>query len=185
MSNDIDSMMKKFQEQREQEVTEHLATCERIRKKLELSPDALVLIDKVLREPAGFGGPRHAHDGPTMRAPLRLWSDKKIKRTDPINGKPTTIHARPQANAMRVEEIEILGRPEDWMIADVQVGARSQFPQSGPPVPGRLFAPGGTCHKFATETIQTAMDFDMLVHYVGDDPEGAIFEAVAMGTMAR
>ena len=51
--------------------------------------------------------------------------------------------------------------------------------------PGRLFTPGGTCYRFVTETIQTAMDFTMLLHYVGSDPEGEIFEAVAMGSMAR
>jgi hypothetical protein len=83
---------------------------------------------------------------------------------------------------MRVEEIEILSEPDCWMIADVQVGARSQFPHAGPPLPGRLFKPGGTCHHFVTETLQTAMDFTLLVHYVGPEAEGSIFEAVAMGS---
>ncbi len=70
------------------------------------------------------------------------------------------------------------------MVADVLVGMRSQLPQPGPPLPGRLFVPGGTCYRFVTETIQTAMDFTLLVHYVGPEAEGT-FEAVAMGTLAQ
>lgn len=182
----MDNLMqlKKFQEQREKEVSDHLAACERIRKQLELPPDALALIDQMLRGESRIMPPRvEPHEGVTTRAPLRILSKEKIKRTDPITGKPTPVIVRPQTIALRVEEIEILGNPDEWMIADVQVGMRSQFPQSGPPLPGRLFTPDGTCYRFVTETIQTAMDFTMLVHYVGDDPEGRIFRAVAMGKM--
>lgn len=189
---DMDEHFKKQQEHREQAVTEHLAACERLRKKLELGPDALALVDRVLRDlpPGGwYNVVRHKAASPedkaATRAPLRLLSEKKIKPTNPITDKPTTLHVRPQTAAMRVEEIEILSNPDKWMIADVQVGARSQFPQAGPPLPGRLFTPGGTCYRFVTDTIQTAMDFTMLLHYVGDDPEGEIFEAVAMGSLAR
>lgn len=192
---DMDEHFKKQQEQREQAVTEHLAACERIRKKLELGPDALALVDRVLREmtrgPRGawydIVGPKGASPEamPSTRAPLRLLSEKKIKPTNPITDKPTTLHVRPQTSAMRVEEIEILSNPDKWMVADIQVGNRSQFPQAGLPLSGRLFTPGGTCYRFVTETIQTAMDFTLLLHYVGDDPEGEIFEAVAMGSMAR
>lgn len=111
-----------------------------------------------------------------------MLSEKKIKPTDPITDRPTPVNVRPQTLAMRVEEIEILSEPAHWMIADVQVGTRTQFPQWGPPLLGRLFTPGGTCHHFVTETIQTAMDFTLLVHYVGPEAEGSIFEAVAMGS---
>lgn len=187
-----DEHIKKLQEQREQSVTEHLAACQRICKKLELPLDAptIAMIDRALREqpPGGWhdvvrGKPEHP--APSTRAPLRILSEKRIKPTNPITDKPTPLHVRPQTAAMRVEEIEILSSPDKWMIADIQVGNCSQFPQAGPPLPGFLFKPGGTCYRFVTQTIQTAMDFTMLVHYVGDYPEGEIFEAIAMGTMAR
>jgi len=188
----MDDQLKKMREQREQDVTEHLATCLRICKKLELPVDAqsIAMVDRALhaQPPGGWYDVvrgRPAEPMPSTRAPLRLLSEKKIKPTNPITDKPTTLHVRPQTSAMRVEEIEILSNPDKWMIADVQVGNRSQFPQAGPPLPGRLFTPGGTCYRFVTETIQTAMDFTMLLHYVGSDPEGEIFEAVAMGSMAR
>lgn len=182
-----DEIVKKIHEQhkqqREQEVIEHFATCERIRKKLELPPDALSMIHQALHEEA----PRSAVP-PTpvtmTRSPLRLLSEKKIQVTDPLTGRPTAVNVRPQTIAMRVEEISILGCPSDWMIADIQVGNRSQFPNAGPPLSGRLFTPGNTCYRFVTDTIQTAMNFTMLVHYVGPCEDGAIFEALAMGSHA-
>lgn len=180
-STDTDTI-KAFQGLQEQQALHHLAVCERIRKKLELPTEALPLIDKVLRE--GFQAARSVDTPPSRgtRSPLRLLSEQKIKRTDPITGKPTAVRARQYTIAARVEEIEILSSPDNWMIADVQVGTRSQFPQAGPPLPGRLFILGGTCHHFVTETIQMAMDFTLLVHYVGPEIEGSIFEAVAMSS---
>ena len=191
ISTDAD-FLKKSQELQEQQAVHHLAACERIRKKLELPIEALTLIDKVLRDgstPELIGGFRTIPPGgpfpsAATRSPLRLVSEQKIKPTDPITGKPTAVHVRPYTLAMRVEEIEILSSPNDWMIADVQVGTRSQFPQAGPPLPGRLFTPGGTCHHFVTDAIQTGMDFRLLVHYVGSEAGGSIFEAVAMGSQA-
>ena len=184
--------LKKSQELQELQAINHLAACERIRKKLELPTETLALIDKVLRDGStreligGFRATRPVDPFPSTatRSPLRLVSEQKIKRTDPITGKPTAVHARPYTLAMRVEEIEILSSPDDWIIADVQVGTHSQFPQAGPPLPGRLFTPGGTCHHFVTEAVQTGMDFRLLVHYVGPDNEGSIFEAIAMGSQA-
>ena len=190
MHESADTDLKKFQELREQRTLDHLAACERIRKKLELPVDALPLIDKALRDGSSSELIGNFQTAPSVtrfqsmvaRLPLRLLSEQKIKRTDPITGKPTAVHVRPYTIAMRAEEIEILSKPDDWMIADVQVGARSQFPQPGPPLPGRLFTPGGTCHHFVTEPIQTGMDFTILVHYVGPEADGSIFEAVAMGS---
>lgn len=214
-----------FKKLQEQQVIEHFAACERVRKKLELAPDALPLIDKMLRDQPTYAenpvikellrtnaemlatalrvldrqcqGLREENAAlraerdksnpsatTTTRSPLRFLSDKPIKKTDPIAGIPTPLVVRPQTLFMRVEEIEILSKPDEWMIADVQVGKRSQFPQSGPPLPGRLFTPGGTCHHFVTESIQMAMDFTLLVHYVGANPDGEIFVAVAMGSHA-
>ncbi len=179
--------MKKFHELHEKAACERLAMCERIRKKLELpmTTEMLVLIDRILQHgEQSYETVKPPNTGMLSRAPIRILSEKPIFRTHPGHGKPTPIVARPQTTAMRVEEIEILSNPDEWMIADVQVGHRSQLPNSGPPLPGRLFVLGGTCHRFVTETIQTAMDFTVLVHYVGQNPEGGIFEAVAMGSLA-
>lgn len=198
----LEKLQEQAQKLREQSAIEHLAACERVRKSLDLPIDVLPLIDKVLRDdpdkalrddPASsplptFGRhfpPRTAEKFPNLgvRAPLRLQSETKIKPTDPITGMPTTVHVRPCTIAMRIEEIEILSNPDHWLVADVQVGNRTQFPQAGPPLSGRLFTPGGTCHHFVTEVIQIAMDFSLLVHYVGPKAEGDIFEAAAIGTL--
>ena len=174
-------------ERRMKVVLDHFSMCESVRKKLELSNDALPLIDKMLRDLNQHDHRAHHHepDAPATRGPLHIKSEKKILHTDPLTGSPTAVNVSPQCAGLRVEEIEILSHPSAWMIADIQVGGRTQFPQAGPPLPGHLFVPGHTCHHFVCETLQTAMDFTMLVHYVGHDPEGAIFEAVAMGHIAR
>jgi hypothetical protein len=174
-------------ERRMKVALDHFSMCESVRKKLELPIDALPLIDKMLHDLNQHDHDHRNHSAPAIRGPLRITSEKKIPRTDPLTGDPTPVRAQPQCAAMRVEQIEILSDPTDWMIADIQVGGHTQFSQPilRLPLPGRLFVPGGTCHHFVCETIQAAMDFAMLVHYVGNDPEGAIFEAVAMGHIAR
>jgi hypothetical protein len=93
------------------------------------------------------------------------------------------ITARPQAVAFRPERIIIGNRPSDWIVNDVKVGNRSQFAQSGD-VPGEMFAATTIDGYVSMETVQTAMDFVIVVTYVGDSQEGAPFVCGVLGTAA-
>lgn len=50
------------------------------------------------------------------------------------------------------------------------------------PIDGREFTPGGACNRLVLETIQTAMDFDLVVEYVGPEADGEVFEMLTVGT---
>jgi len=65
----------------------------------------------------------------------------------------------------------------------VKVGNRSQFAQSGD-VPGEMFAATTIDGFVSMETVQTAMDFVMVVTFVGDNQEGAQFVCGVLGTAA-
>jgi hypothetical protein len=93
------------------------------------------------------------------------------------------ITSRPQNVAFRPERVIIGGAPGDWIVNDIKVGNRSQFSQSGD-VPGETFA-ATTIDSFVSfETVQTAMDFVMLVTYIGASESGAPFYCSVLGTAA-
>jgi hypothetical protein len=93
------------------------------------------------------------------------------------------ITARPQNVAFRPERLIIGGTPADWIVNDIKVGNRSQFSQSGD-VPGEMFA-ATTIDSFVSfETVQTAMDFVVLVTFVGSSESGAPFVCGVLGTAA-
>jgi len=83
--------------------------------------------------------------------------------------------ARPQVSAFRVESIDIRN-PERWIIEDIYIGNCSQFASSGP-IPGEALVK----MKLKLETVQTAMDFRMVVRYAGSDEDGERFYASAVG----
>ena len=93
------------------------------------------------------------------------------------------ITSRPQAVAFRPERIIIGGTPSSWIVNDVKVGNRSQFAQSGD-VPGEMFAATTIDGFVSMETVQTAMDFVMVVTFIGDNQEGAQFVCGVLGTAA-
>ena len=103
-----------------------------------------------------------------------------------VNILPNTsaqITSRPQNVAFRPERVIIGGTPGDWIVNDIKVGNRSQFSQSGD-VPGEVFA-NTTIDAFVSfETVQTAMDFVMLVTYIGASESGAPFYCAVLGTAA-
>ena len=93
------------------------------------------------------------------------------------------ITSRPQNVAFRPERVIIGGTAGDWIVNDIKVGNRSQFSQSGD-VPGETFA-STTIDSFVSfETVQTAMDFVMLVTYIGASESGAPFYCAVLGTAA-
>ncbi len=103
-----------------------------------------------------------------------------------VNILPNTsaqITSRPQNVAFRPERLIIGGAPGDWIVNDIKVGNRSQFSQSGD-VPGEMFA-ATTIDSFVSfETVQTAMDFVVLVTFVGASESGAPFVCGVLGTAA-
>lgn len=108
-----------------------------------------------------------------------------------VNILPNTsaqITSRPQDVAFRPERVIIgaagtSGGAADWIVNDIKVGNKSQFSQSGD-VPGDMFA-STTIDSFVSfATVQTAMDFVMLVTYVGANESGAPFYCSVLGTAA-
>lgn len=91
------------------------------------------------------------------------------------------IHARPQ-DPFRPERIIIGGDPGDWIINDIKVGMRSQLAQSGD-IPGLVFSATSRGTEISFETVQIAMDFCLVVTYVGDKPEGEPLLACAIGSV--
>ncbi len=136
------------------------------------------------------------YDNPNFRLPPR---NQLVDRPGPtradritlpmssgVNILPNTsaqITSRPQNVAFRPERIIIGGSPSDWIVNDIKVGNRSQFSQSGD-VPGEMFAATTIDSFVSMETVQTAMDFVMLVTFVGASESGAPFVCGVLGTAA-
>ena len=103
-----------------------------------------------------------------------------------VNILPNTsaqITSRSQTVAFRPERLIIGGDAGNWIVNDIKVGNRSQFAQSGD-VPGEMFA-ATTIDSFVSfETVQTAMDFVVLVTFVGASESGAPFVCGVLGTAA-
>jgi hypothetical protein len=91
------------------------------------------------------------------------------------------VTARPQNVAFRPERIVIGGTPADWIVNDIKIGNRSQFSQSGD-IPGELFAATAVDSFVSFETVQVAMDFSILLTYVGKEQGGTSFVCAALGT---
>lgn len=136
--------------------------------------------------PPGYGyevAPRNAlvdYPGPSRadRVVLPMSSGVNI-----LPNTSAQITSRPQTVAFRPERLIIGGNAGDWIINDVKVGNRSQFSQSGD-VPGEMFA-ATTIDSFVSfETVQTAMDFVVLVTFVGASESGAPFVCGVLGTAA-
>jgi len=173
-----------------EEAVAHLRAIEEIRRRVELAPDQLALVDAVYRRIDAAPGRRppvaERPEAPA-RIPLSITSHDGKWPRGAVKIKPgqvARVVARPLVCAFRIEEIEIVSSPMHWIVRDVRVGNRTQAANHLDGMPGRMFVPGGTCYRFVTETIQTAMEFEMLVEYVGPEPDGEVFEAIAMGLAA-
>lgn len=92
------------------------------------------------------------------------------------------IVLRPRGHAFRLQRIILWDRPGDWDLHDVQVGNRSQFQ-----VPGRIrgeLLSADYDVGLRADTCQAAMDLVLVVEYVGGLEEGAVFDALAVGSAA-
>jgi len=100
-----------------------------------------------------------------------------------LPGTSAQITARPQKIAYRPERIIIGGTPGNWTVNDVKCGNVSQFAQSGD-IPGETFA-ATTIDSFVSfDTVQTAMDFVILVTNIGTSESGEPFICSVLGTAA-
>ncbi len=103
-----------------------------------------------------------------------------------VSVKPNTsaqITSRPQNVAFRPMKLIIGGNPEDWTINDIRIGRKSQFVQCGD-VPGEMFAANAADSTVCFDVVLTAMDFTIVVTYIGNDPEGALFSCGVLGDAA-
>ncbi len=98
-----------------------------------------------------------------------------------LPGARAVVTSRPQ-DPFRPERIVIGGNPESWVVSDIKVGNRSQFSQSGD-IPGAVFSVSSKGTGLEFETVQTAMDFSILVTYIGDKKEGEPLLACALGSV--
>jgi hypothetical protein len=90
------------------------------------------------------------------------------------------ITSRPQNVSFRPTRIVIGGVPGDWIVNDIKVGNRSQLSQSGD-LPGELFAFDAVDTQIKLDTVFTAMDFVLLVTYVGSEEKGMPFICGVIG----
>jgi len=136
----------------------------------------------------GYANPGYGGSTPALvDRPSPARTDRiTLPMSSGVNIFPNTsaqITSRPQSVAFRPERIIIGGAPSDWVVNDVKVGNRSQFAQSGD-VPGEMFAATTIDGYVSMETVQSAMDFVMVVTFVGDRQEGAPFVCGVLGTAA-
>lgn len=97
----------------------------------------------------------------------------------------TRVIARPQYVAFRPEQIRITSaHPERFVIADILIGNRPQLLSAGE-LPGDALSSAAFDNMLHFDTCQTAMDIEFRVRYIGNDPEGEVFEAKVTGTAAR
>ncbi len=96
---------------------------------------------------------------------------------------PKEIKSRVRKVAFRPEQIVIDGA-EDWIVNEIKVGNRSQSAREGN-LPGAAFSATSTLRAFSMDTVHVAMDFLLVVTYVGASPTGAPFRCGVVGTAMR
>lgn len=109
---------------------------------------------------------------------LRLRSDDRVREREIAR-----VSAVCKLSVM-LDRLVILDNAGDWLVSDVRIGDSSQFLHSGD-IPGHLFAEG-VVDNFARLDLVSAGDrVEVVVVYVGADPEGAVFSAEFRGCEAR
>ncbi len=119
-----------------------------------------------------------------LRAPLSLSSRAKSDQLKVKPGQNLSVTASPQRGNFQIDRIEILSpTPSNWIVLDVLVGHRSQLAQSGP-LNGAAFD-AASRSRILLEPCGVAMDVEIVVSYIGPDPDGEVFDAVAFGAFDR
>lgn len=122
----------------------------------------------------------------TMRGPLTMQSrDSNGEPMKLAPGKKHEVVGRPQFIMFQPEDFAIHGDRSRWIVHDIMVGNRSQFVGKRGPAHGTEFGPGGILEHMRLESVHTAMDFTLVVEYVGPEMDGEVFEATVVGTTLR
>jgi hypothetical protein len=139
------------------------------------------VIDAMITENAREEAIKNCERAPlTMRSETRDYQPMKL-----VPGKKHVVVVRPQRRAFRPEDFTIHGDRSHWLIHDILIGNRTQLEAHHGPIPGNEFGPNGVCAHMSLETIQSAMDLELRVEYVGPELEGAVFEATVLGTASK
>jgi hypothetical protein len=170
-----------------------LRKIDEVRRTAELAPEQLPIVVDIYGKVVGAliaEAAREEMAQRTQRLPMTMRSEDKvgeplkIKRGKGSDGHYHRVVARPQVIAYRVEDIAIHGDRSRWVVHDIVVGNRSQFAAKRGPAIGTEFGPGGILEHMKLETLQTAMDFTLVVEYVGPEIDGEVFEATVVGLSA-
>jgi hypothetical protein len=86
------------------------------------------------------------------------------------------------ARAFRPSRLKIDRYSQEWMIVDVHVDGKSQFPQAGV-IPGDAFHPDTKDCFAAFNVVSAGGSFAIKAHYVGSNPRGGRFGAVVRGRL--
>lgn len=169
--------------------TKTLQELDKIRRGLDMPMEHLPLVieihDKIIAALYAEGAREEARKN-IERVPLTMRSETNDRSPMRLTrGKQHVVSVRPNRRAFRPEDFSIRGEPTDWLVHDILVGNRSQLEAKHGPIPGREFGPNGACARMSLETVQTAMDLDLVVEYVGPELDGAVFEATVIGTAAK
>lgn len=165
-----------------------LQEIDKIRRALDMPMDQLPLVaqihDKIIDAMISEGTREEAIKN-RERTPLTLGSGTHDNPLRLAPGKKHIVAGRPQRRSFRPEDISIRGDRARWLVHDVLIGNQSQLEAKHGPIPGSEFGPGGVCAHMQLAIVHTAMDLELIVEYVGPDPEGEVFEATVIGTASK
>jgi hypothetical protein len=97
-------------------------------------------------------------------------------------GERVLARIRPDVVGFRPERVEIEDA-DHFDVHDIRVGNRSQFARHGA-IPGSLFAKSAIEAFVSFDTLQTAMDLDIVVEYKGPIAEGVELKVRVHGLKA-
>lgn len=120
-----------------------------------------------------------------MEPCLTLRSDARIcAARQPWVTHVVLVRGRPQRVAFRAEAFKI-ENAERWLIFNIRIGTHQQLGHKVEEQGIRADDLQDLHGVIALDTCQVAMDFEMCVAYIGDDPNGEVFECEVIGTMER
>lgn len=101
-------------------------------------------------------------------------------------GESAQITARPQMFALMPERLFVGGGgagngASDWIVNDIKVCGRSQFCQAGD-IPGDMFANKSIDSFLRFDMAERGLEVQVVVTYVGTNPEGCAFYGAIIGT---
>lgn len=105
---------------------------------------------------------------------VQLQSDARVRANQSVRV------GRVCEQSVDINRLVILDDALDWIVSDVLIGDASQFLHSGD-IPGGLFAEGVADNFARFETAAAGARVEVIVSYVGADPEGRVFSAELRG----